>query len=96
MAGATNAPRLFGRHHEGRQAEAALGVIEPVLSRHESDLLEAAKERYRAGHRDPQEALLALSQLVALDDLRRALEHAVKQGNRAMERMIEESSRERG
>lgn len=88
MARPANVPRLFGRHHEGRQAEAALEVIGPILDQYEKQVLDVAKERFRAGHREPQESLLALAQLVALSDLRAKLEHAVKRGNRAMERMI--------
>ena len=88
---AANVPRLFSRHHEGRQAEAALEIIGPILDQYEKQLLDAAKERYRAGHRDAQDALLALAQLVALSDLRQTLEHAVKRGNRAMERMIQKT-----
>jgi hypothetical protein len=89
VAAPVNVPRLFERHHQGRQAEAALEVIRPILDQYEKSVLDAAKERYRAGHRDAQDALLVFAQLVALGDLRESLEHAAKRGNRAMERMIE-------
>lgn len=90
MPRSPNVPRLFGRHHEGRQAQAALEVIAPTLERYERDLIEKAKGEFRAGRRDPNEAILMLAQLVALGDLREDLERQIKRGNRAMERLIDQ------
>lgn len=75
--------RLLTKHRDGRRAEMALDVTEPLIRARERELLDTARESYRAGCRDEIWALTIIAELAALADLRRDLQHQVRQGNRA-------------
>lgn len=72
----------------GKTADVVYGHLRPVLNKLEENIVNTQIGEYRAGKFDAGRAQAAIAQLALLQDLDNALRTQMQQGNRALQRTV--------
>jgi hypothetical protein len=76
------------KHQAGQRAALVLELAEPRIAAREREVLDRACQQCRSGQLDALGALLVVTRLTELQDLRETLAHDVRTGNRELARLV--------